>query len=57
MGMIGWGIALIVIGLILGVTGFFGIGGMLQYVGWILLAIGVILAIVYAIGGATRRTV
>jgi hypothetical protein len=58
MGLIGLGIALIVVGLILGLTGAFGIGGLLQWVGWLLLVVGIVLAIIYAIGNAgTRRTV
>lgn len=56
MGMIFWGILLIVVGLILGATGFFGVAGIVQTIGWILLAVGVILAIVYAIGRAGARS-
>lgn len=55
MGMIGLGIALIVIGLLLGLTGFFGVAGIVQTIGWILLAVGVVLAIVYAVTNASHR--
>jgi hypothetical protein len=52
MGLIGLGIALILIGLILGLTGAFGLGGVLVWIGWLMLIVGVILAIVYAVGRA-----
>ncbi len=51
MGFIRLGIVLIIIGVLLSVTGFFDFGGTLQYLGWVVLAIGVILAILhYALG-------
>jgi hypothetical protein len=56
VGLIGLGIALIIIGLILGLTGAFGIGGLLQWVGWLLLLVGIVLAIVHVIGRAGART-
>lgn len=56
MGLIMWGIALIVLGLLLSITGFFGVAGIVQTIGWILLAVGVVLAIVYAISHAGART-
>lgn len=55
MGLIFWGIALIVLGLLLSITGFFGVAGIVQTLGWILLAVGVVLAIVYAISRAGAR--
>lgn len=57
MGMIGLGIALILVGLLLSLTGFFGLASIFQTIGWILLAVGVVLAIVYALGGARHRHV
>lgn len=56
MGLIAWGIGLIIIGLILGLTGVFGVASIVQTLGWILLAVGVILAIVYAVGRAGAGT-
>lgn len=56
MGLIAWGLGLIIIGLILGMTGFFGVAGVVQTIGWILLAVGVVLAIVYAVGRAGAGT-
>jgi hypothetical protein len=46
-GLIWWGVALIVLGVILGATGAFGLGGMLTWLGWLMLIVGVILAIVH----------
>lgn len=54
-GLIWWGIALIVIGVILGATGAFGLGGVFTWLGWLLLVVGVILAIVHLASGAARR--
>lgn len=51
-GLIWWGVALIIIGVILGATGAFGMGGVLTWIGWLLLIVGVILAIVHL---ASRR--
>ncbi len=51
-GMIWWGVALIVVGVILGATGAFGLGGVLTWLGWLLLIVGVVLAIVHL---ATHR--
>ncbi len=55
MGMIRLGIALIVIGLLLSLTGFFELAAVLQYIGWILLGVGIILTLLYYIGGMFRR--
>jgi len=58
MGLIFWGLLLIVAGLLLGATGWLGLAGIFQTIGWILLAVGIVLAIVYAVGRAgSRRTV
>lgn len=54
-GLIWWGVALILIGLLLGLTGGFGVGGALVSIGWLLVVVGVVLAIVFAITGAARR--
>lgn len=56
MGLIRLGIVLIIVGLLLSVTGLFGFGGTLQYVGWVVLAIGAVLAILHYAGGR-RQTV
>ncbi len=55
MGLIGLGIALIVIGLLLSISGLFGLAGAFQTIGWIVLAVGIVLAIVYAVGRATNK--
>lgn len=49
-GLIWWGLALIIVGLILGAIGF-GASGMISYIGWILLAVGVVLAIIHVAAG------
>lgn len=54
MGLIRLGLALIIIGLLLSLTGFFEIAAALQYIGWILLGVGIILTLIYYIGGAAR---
>lgn len=52
MGLIRLGIVLIIVGVLLSITGLFDFGGTLQYLGWIVLGIGVVLAILhYATGG------
>lgn len=56
--LIGWGIGLIVVGLLLGllgVTGAFAIGA-LQWLGWLLLIVGIVLAIVHYAGRGRART-
>ncbi len=51
MGLIRIGIALILIGILLSLTGLFDFGGTLRYIGWIALVVGVVLAILhYAMG-------
>ncbi|MDF1753486.1 MAG: DUF1328 domain-containing protein [Verrucomicrobiales bacterium] len=53
--MIGTAITFFVIGLIAVALGFGGVGGLALNIGWVLLAIGVILFIINAISG--RRVV
>lgn len=53
--MISWAITLFIIGLIAVALGFGGVGSMALNIGWILLVVGVILAIIHAISG--RRVV
>jgi hypothetical protein len=53
--MIGLGIALILIGLLLGLTGFFGLGGIFTTIGWIILVVGLVLAVIDAVGRGRRR--
>lgn len=48
--LIGLGIALILIGLLLGLSGFFGLASIFQTIGWILLVVGIVLAIIHALG-------
>lgn len=58
MGLLSLGIILVLVGLVLAFTnlfGFAGLGGGLMWLGWILLAIGVILTIVHMVAG--RRAV
>ena len=52
---ISWAITLFIIGLIAVALGFGGVGSMALNIGWVLLAVGVILAIIHAISG--RRVV
>lgn len=48
------GIVLLLIGVVLSFTNVLGgLGGGLMYVGWICLAVGLILAIVHFVGGGT----
>lgn len=59
MGFLAFGILLIVVGVLLSFTnllGLAGLGGSLQWIGWICLGIGVILAILHFVMGP-RRTV
>ena len=49
--MISWAITLFVIGLIAVALGFGGVGGLALNIGWVLLGIGVILAIIHAVSG------
>ena len=49
--MISWAITLFIIGLIAVALGFGGVGAMALNIGWVLLGIGVILAIIHFITG------
>lgn len=53
--MIVLGILLILLGLVLAVTGFFGVASIVQILGWIVLAVGIALALIHAFGNTTRR--
>ena len=58
MGLLTLGIVLVLVGLILAFTnvlGFAGLGSAFVWVGWLCVAIGVVLAIVHLVAG--RRTV
>jgi hypothetical protein len=57
MQTLGWGIALVILGLILTFTHLFGfvVGFPLLAIGLVLIALGVILGIVHLFTGATRR--
>ncbi len=46
-GLVWWGVALIVIGVILGATGAFGLGGVLTWLGWLLLIVGIVMAVIH----------
>ena len=52
-GLIWWGLVLIVGGLIIGLFGG-PLAGPVAYVGWILLAVGLILAVLHFVGGNRR---
>lgn len=56
MGFIWWGIVLIVVGLLLSVSGFFA-GSVLVNIGWLLLIVGIVLALISALSGGRTRTV
>lgn len=49
--MISWAITLFIIGLIAVALGFGGVGAMALNIGWVLLGIGVILAIIHLLTG------
>ena len=52
--MISWAIIFFIIGLVAVALGFGGVGGVALNIGWILLAVGVVLFLIHAISG--RRT-
>ncbi|MCA1812661.1 MAG: hypothetical protein LC624_01770 [Halobacteriales archaeon] len=56
MGFIWLGIVLIVLGVLLGFTGLFPLGGALANIGWLLIIVGVILAVLHFIAGPRART-
>ncbi len=54
MQTLGLGIALLVAGVILSILPFFGVlAGPLIYIGWVLIAVGVVLAIYHFVTGRT----
>jgi protein-S-isoprenylcysteine O-methyltransferase Ste14 len=58
MGLLALGIVLILLGIVFSFTnllGLAGIGDNLQWLGWVVLAIGVILAIVHFVTAGRRR--
>lgn len=60
MGLLAFGIVLIVLGVILAATnllGFAALGGTLVWLGWICLGIGIVLAILHFLMGPRRRDV
>ncbi len=60
MGLLALGIVLILLGIIFSFTnllGLAGIGDNLQWLGWVVLAIGVVLAIVHFVTAGRRRDV
>lgn len=54
MSLIRWGIILLVIGVLLSLTGFLELAAAFQYIGWILLAVGIIVLVIHLLGGMTR---
>jgi hypothetical protein len=59
MGMMAFGILLVVVGLVLAFTNVLGLAELAQplvWLGWVCLAIGIVLALIYAFG-ARRRDV
>lgn len=60
MGMMAFGILLVVVGLLLAFTNALGLAELAQplvWLGWVCVAIGVVLALIYAFSGRTRRDV
>lgn len=60
MGLLTLGVILVLVGLIMAFTnvfGFAGLGGSLMWVGWVLIAVGVILAIVHLVARPRRDVV
>ncbi|MDF1656260.1 MAG: DUF1328 domain-containing protein [Verrucomicrobiales bacterium] len=53
--MISWAITLLIIGLIAVALGFGGVGGLAMNIGWVLLAVGVVLFLISAISGRRVR--
>lgn len=49
--MISWAIIFFIIGLVAVALGFGGVGGVALNIGWILLAVGVVLFLIHAITG------
>lgn len=60
MGMLAFGILLVVVGLVLAFTNVLGLAALSQpliWLGWVCVAIGVVLALVYAFGARRRDVV
>lgn len=60
MGMMAFGILLVIVGLLLAFTNALGLAELAQplvWLGWVSVAIGVVLALIYAFAGRTRRDV
>ncbi len=55
--MIGWAVTFLVIGLIAAVLGFSGIAGMSMQIAWILLVVGVVLAVIFFFLGRRPPTI
>ena len=49
--MISWSIIFFIVGLIAVALGFGGVGGIAMNIGWILLAVGLVLFIIHAVSG------
>lgn len=52
--MISWAIILFLVGLVAVALGFGGVGSLAINIGWVLLAVGIVLFLVHAIGGRGR---
>lgn len=60
MGMMVFGVLLVVVGLVLAFTDVLGLAELAQplvYLGWICVALGIVLALVYAVSGRRRDVV
>lgn len=60
MGMLALGIVLVLVGLVLAFTNVLGLATLAQpiiWLGWVCVAIGIVLAVLYFVGGARRRDV
>lgn len=49
--MISWAVTFLIVALIAAVLGFSGIAGVATQIAWILFVVGLILAVIFAIGG------
>ena len=59
MGMLAFGIVLLVLGVVLSATNFLGLAelsGPFVWIGWVAIAIGLVLAILHFVTAGTRRT-
>jgi len=53
--MLSWALIFLIVGLIAGVLGFSGVAGAATNIAWILFVIGLVLALIFAIGGRKPR--